>query len=143
MPPEAEPSLSQLPEEVRALLRERIESYEQLEVLFALRNDRREQTAQEMSVQLAIDRTLADSTLAELQAQGLAELRGRDPEPRYLYAPANPQLDQAVAHLARLYAEQPIAILKILSANAIRRVRTGALRAFADAFILRKDTDRG
>jgi hypothetical protein len=30
-----------------------------------------------------------------------------------------------------------------MSANAINRVRTGALRAFADAFVIRKDKDDG
>jgi hypothetical protein len=142
MPPDEIPDLLEVPDDVRALLRERIESYEQLEMLFALRNDRREQSPAEMSARFGIDRTLAASALAELQTHGLAQSRGRDPE-RYRYAPASPALDQAVGHLARLYIEQPIGVLKILTANAIRRVRTGALRAFAEAFILRKDEDRG
>lgn len=143
MPAESVPDFPQVPEEVRALLRERIESYEQLEMLFALRNDRREQTAAQMSARFGIDRTLAQTALAELHTHGLVQARGRGAEPRYLYAPASPALEETIGHLARLYVEQPIAVLRILSANAIKRVRTGALRAFADAFILRKDKDRG
>jgi len=143
MPAESVPDFPQVPEDVRALLRERIESYEQLEMLFALRNDRREQTAAALSARFGIDRTLAQSALAELQTHGLAQARGRGAEPRYVYAPASAALEEAVSRLARLYVEQPIAVLRILSTNAIERVRTGALRAFADAFILRKGKDRG
>jgi hypothetical protein len=141
--PRDAPELSRVPDEVRALLRARIESFEQLEILLSLREGRGAGTVEEMSARFGIDHTLAASALAHLQAYELARSHGRGAELRYVYAPASPALDAAIGGLARLYAAQPVAILKILSANAIHRVRTGALRAFADAFILRKDKDRG
>jgi hypothetical protein len=51
----------------------------------------------------------------------------------------------AVNDAARFaYTQNPARVLRLLSANAIERVRTSAVHAFADAFVLRKqDRDRG
>jgi DNA-binding MarR family transcriptional regulator len=136
-----------LPDEVRALLRERIESYEELEALLALERLRGTgRTAEELSGAVHVDVPLIERALRSLEARALIERRAPSaqnsalrPEPRYFYAPASTQLDSAVRALAMAYAEQPIPIIKIMSENAIQRLRTGAARAFADAFILRKD----
>jgi DNA-binding HxlR family transcriptional regulator len=132
-----------VPDDVRALLRERISSYEQLEILLALQNEPAGRTGEELSSHLRIPSSLVASTLAELQARGLVQRQSLAPEAHYVYMPASPALGAAVAHLARLYVERPVTIMKIMSSNAIQRVRTGAVRAFADAFILRKDKDNG
>ena len=50
---------------------------------------------------------------------------------------------ETLARLVEVYEEQPIEIIKLMSANAIERVRTAALRAFADAFVLHKGKDNG
>ena len=136
-----------LPEEVRALLRERVESYEELEILLALERLRGTgRTADELSTAVHVQVPLIERALRSLEAHGLIERRiepvagdARKPEPRYRYAPAGPELDRAVQALAKAYTEQPIPIIKLMSENAIQRMRTGAARAFADAFILRKD----
>ncbi len=48
------------------------------------------------------------------------------------------------AGLERAYAERPILIIQLMSANAIERLRNVALHTFADAFVLnKKDKDRG
>jgi hypothetical protein len=45
--------------------------------------------------------------------------------------------------LERVYAEQRLAVIKLMSDNAIERLRTGAARAFVDAFLIgRKKNDR-
>ena len=140
-----------LTDDVRALLRERIESYEELETLLALERLRGAgKTADELSAAAHVGAPLIERALRSLEARALIE-RGASPaagsarelEPRYFYAPASPELDGAVRALAKLYAEQPIAIIKLMSENAIQRVRTGAARAFADALILRKDKNNG
>jgi len=42
------------------------------------------------------------------------------------------------------YSQNPARLMRLLSAHAIQRVRTSAIRAFADSFILKKkDPDRG
>lgn len=132
-----------VPDDVRALLRERIGSYEQLEILLLLHKERSGLTAEALSSRLQIAPPLTASTLAELQARGLVRPQAAASEARYLYEAATPTLDAAVSRLARAHAEHPISIIKLMSANAIQRVRIGAARTFADAFILRKDKRSG
>lgn len=144
-------SEKRLPAEVRALLRERIESYEELETLLALERRRGAgQTPGELCAAIAVNAALIQRALRALESRSLVERRsagrtppaaGSAPQPgqRYFYSPASAELDNAVRALAKAYTEQPIPIIKLMSENAIQRLRTGAARAFADAFILRKD----
>ncbi len=132
-----------LPDEVRALLRERIESYEALEILIALERVRGiGKTAGELSAGLHVTPALVDRAVRNLEAAGLVERRSAV-QPQYFYAPPSAELDCAVRALARAYAEQPIPVIKLMSENAIQRMRTGAARAFADAFILRRGKGDG
>lgn len=150
MDPEEPASPESLPESVRALLRERIESYEELETLLALERLRgTSKTADELTAVVRVNAQLIERALRALETRSLIERRvstgGTDVagppglERQYCYAPASGELDNAVRALAKAYAEQPIPIIKLMSENAIQRMRTGAARAFADAFILRKD----
>ena len=133
-----------LPEDVRALLHEHIESYEQLEVLLLLRRERHEEwTVASMAARLHLREELIGSALEVLKASGIVAVTGADPEPRFAYRPASSGLDAAAGRLDREYAERPIRIIKHMSANAIERVRTAALHTFADAFVLKKKDDGG
>ena len=134
-----------LPDDVRALLHEHIESYEQLEVLLLLRRERHEPwTIVALAARLHIREELIGSALDGLKSGGLVIATGSPPEPRFAYGPASSDLDAAAGRLDREYAERPIRIIQLMSANAIDRVRTAALHTFADAFVLKKkDTDRG
>jgi len=134
----------ELPEDVRALLHEHIESYEHLETLLLLRRERYEQwTSETLAARLRVRPELIESALASLKASGLVETLGVAPT-RFAYRPASSGLDGAVGRLAREYAERPILIIQLMSANAIERLRTAALHTFADAFVLhKKDNDSG
>jgi hypothetical protein len=134
----------ELPEDVRALLHEHIESYEQLEVLLLLRRERYEQwTGEALAARLRVRAELIDTALAGLEASGLIELAGAAPA-RFAYRPASSGLDAAVGRLEREYAERPILVIQLMSTNAIERLRTAALHTFADAFVLKKkDKDSG
>lgn len=135
---------SELPEDVCALLCAHIESYEQLEILLELRRERtRSWSAHELSSRLHLSSPLAAGALASLQARSLVRALPPRPDPKYAYSPPSPAVDAAVGNLAQQYAEHPLRVIKLMSANAIERVRTAALHTFADAFILRKDKDRG
>ncbi|MGH8326077.1 MAG: hypothetical protein ACRET2_04880 [Steroidobacteraceae bacterium] len=141
----------QLPDDVQALLRERIESYEQLEALLVLQEEGG-RTAEELCARLRVPLTLVESALQDLQSYGLVQPQPAQPRPeqrqlepaaqRYAYVPETTALAAAVSHLASAYARDPVPIIKLMSSNAIQRLRTGAVRAFADSFILRKDTDK-
>lgn len=132
-----------LPEDVRALLHEHIESYEQLEILLLLHRERYENwTPQGVTTRLRLPAELIRSALTGLKASGLVEATGADPA-RFAYRPASSGLDAAVGRLAREYSERPISIIKLMSANAIERLRSAALHTFADAFVLKKDKNSG
>lgn len=135
----------ELPEDVRALLQEHIESYEQLELLLLLRRERYEEwTIAGLAARLHVREELIRAALERLKAAGLVATAGATPTPRFAYRPASSGLDAAAGRLDREYAERPIRIIQLMSANAIDRVRTAALHTFADAFVLqKKDTDRG
>ena len=132
---------------MRTLLREHIESYEELETLLALERLRGAgKTTEELSAAVHVGVPLIEGAVRSLEVRRFVERRASAPEenalehePRYFYAPASSELDCAVRALAKAYAEQPIPIIKLMSENAIQRLRTGAARAFADAFILKKD----
>lgn len=135
---------SDLTEDVRALLHEHIESYEQLETLLLLRRERYEEwTGEGLASRLRVRAELIDTALAGLEAGGLIQAIRASPT-QFVYRPASPGLDAAVGRLERAYAERPILVIQLMSANAIERLRTAALHTFADAFVLkRKDRDRG
>ena len=138
-------SAEDLPEDVRALLDEHIESYEQLEVLLLLRRERYEEwTVTGLAARLHVREELIGSALEGLEASGLVVAIGAAAAPHFAYRPTSSGLDAAAGRLDREYAERPLRIIKLMSANAIERVRTAALHTFADSFVLKKkDTDRG
>jgi hypothetical protein len=130
-----------LPEDVRALLHQHIDSYEQLETLLLLRRERYEQwTSAGLAARLRVPGDLIETALKGLGASGLVAAAGGVPA-RFAYRAASPALDAAVGHLEREYAERPILIIQLMSANAIERLRTAALHTFADAFVLNKKGD--
>jgi hypothetical protein len=135
-----------LPEDVRAMLHERIESYEQLEILLLLRRERYEEwTVTGLAARLHVREELIGLALEGLRTAGLVAITGAAPAPRFAYyRPVSSDLDAAASRLDREYAERPIRIIQLMSANAIERLRTAALHTFADSFVLRKnDKDRG
>lgn len=135
---------NELPEDVRALLHEHIESYEHLETLLLLRRERYEQwTSEALAARLRVRPELIEAALASLKAGGLVETSGVAPA-QFAYRPASSGVDAAVGRLQHEYTERPILIIQLMSANAIERLRTAALHTFADAFVLsKKDKDRG
>jgi DNA-binding IclR family transcriptional regulator len=133
-----------LPEDVQKLLRDHIESYEQLELLVLLRTELDHRwTVDALSARFRIPASLASLALDELQTAGFVEPRGHGPEKQYAYLTQSNHVEATLERLIQAYREYPIPILRQMSANAIERVRTAALRRFADAFILRKDKKDG
>lgn len=133
-----------VPVDLKSLLHDRIETYEQLEILRLLHRNRVEKwTAHRIAEQLNLTATLVSSALDGLRANALVEARTVPNYCALAYALAPAPLGETLGRLVELYEQQPIEIIKLMSTNAIERVRTAALRAFADAFVLRKDKDNG
>jgi hypothetical protein len=136
--------MDEVTEDVRAFLHDAIESYEQLKILLLLKHEPAQHwNLQSLCERLRISSSLIDTALTALIGTKLVQADTARPEVHYAYAPASEALDATVARLDHLYTEQPIVIVKLMSANAIERVRTAALHTFADAFILRKGKDNG
>ncbi len=131
--------------DIAVLLRERIEDYEQLDILRLLQSDRTAAwTVTDIAERLKLDEERIAAGLNKLEKGELIIRSGRQGEPRkFSFAPASAELGLVVEQLIALYDVQPIEIVKHMSANAIERVRTAALRAFADAFVIRRSKDNG
>ena len=135
---------SELPEDVREFLRHRIVSFEQLEVLLLLRRERAGRwDVASLSARLRISETLIVTALGGLVASGLVRPWPQDEPAQYLYGVENEHLDATIGSLETTYRKQPIQIIRQMSGDAIERVRNSALRIFADAFIVRRDKNRG
>ena len=130
-------------DDVRALLRDYIDSFECLEVLLLLRREGAAWTAEELSARLNIRAPLLADALASLVRARLVNITDQKSPVPYTYAREHPVQDAVVGSLDRAYREEPIAIMQLMSMNAIERLRTSTIRAFADAFVVRKDKNRG
>ncbi|HUI60923.1 MAG TPA: hypothetical protein VLX90_11900 [Steroidobacteraceae bacterium] len=132
-----------LPEEVRALLGADVETHEHLAILLLLHRDKtRARSVDELGSALGIAEPLAQSALQGLISARLVQSDCAANPVRYRYA-ATGTLDCAVATLSSEYAANPVQVIRFLAASAIERLRMSALRAFADAFVLKKDKDHG
>jgi hypothetical protein len=129
-------------EDVRAFLSEHIQSYEQLEILLLLRNETMDWTPQRLSSHLKISPSLIEAALSELHSRGFVDSPRGASRVRYTGGSRAAGLEMTIARLATVYAARPIEIIRLMTSNAIERVRTAALRTFVDAFVLRKDKDK-
>jgi DNA-binding IclR family transcriptional regulator len=130
----------QLPDSVLMLLRDRLKNFEQLEVLLLLRARVAEWlTSAQANAAIRLDPELISAALQELASAGLLESEGSN----YRYRPATAALASAVDELASEYRDRHAAVMSQMSVNAIERIRSGSLKAFADSFVLNKRKDDG
>lgn len=128
-----------LPSEVQALLLQCIESYEQLETLLLLRaRPSRPCSAHSIASELKISELMVEDACRFLcQRNVLGVLTGTG-QRLFQYAPANPELDGAVSKLAAAYREQPLDIIRTMTANAFARLRMKSRGVFTNAFLRSK-----
>jgi DNA-binding MarR family transcriptional regulator len=125
-------------------LREYIESYEQLEVLLALYAEpSRALTAKSLGVRLRMPTSTVSEALAVLCNRNLVERQKPDEGAECFQLRPQPIVNQTLARLAALYSSHAVEIIRLMSAHSIERIRTAALRSFADAFLFRKDKNNG
>jgi len=121
----------------RALLRDQITSFEMLEVFLLLRaHPEQGWTAAAVAERLHVPADLVANALDSLKIHQIAEATPPLDAAAFRYRPATAQLAEAGEDLARDFADKRAAVLLEISANAIERVRSHALGAFADAFVL-------
>ena len=128
-------------EKTCALLRESITSFEMLEIFLLMRAEPDlSWTVHSVASRLRMPDDIVARALQSLRAARLVQSA---PSPsagqsvdQYRYGPQDPELIAAADELARDFAERRAAVLSTMSTYAIERLRSGALTAFADAFLL-------
>ena len=124
-------------EKAKALLRDFIESFEQLEILLLLhRRGGDTWGADAVSTELKLDFDTAAEALAHLSRAHLLAVRAEASPRLFQYGPANSVMDGAVGDLAEAYQDNRLEVINLMNTNAIERVRTSAMRAFANSFLL-------
>jgi hypothetical protein len=135
--------LAAIPEPVSALLNEHIASFEQLLILLLLhRTNPKRWSTNAIADQLGIPDDLADALMG-LKAAALIKEETAGQQSLFVFAPATADIANTVVALQQSYQNHPAAIMRLMSENAIARVRGAAHRAFSDAFLIRKGKDRG
>jgi hypothetical protein len=123
-------------EELRLFLRENAAGFEHLEaLLFFARSERRAWTSREVSAALNLPEDTLRAAMAELSRTSPIVEVGTGNSMAYRYAPSV-DFEEQVEKLRSAYDQQRVAVLQLMSANAIERLRSAAARRLADAFHL-------
>jgi hypothetical protein len=127
-----------IPEAVRRLLAERIDSIAQLELLLLLHRSAPEPwDAQRVAAELRLEPAWAEGELAELCRRGLCAEASAD-APSYRFHPASSELEKAVATLAACYGDRRVTIIGLIYGRP-----NDPIRQFADAFRIRREDPDG
>ena len=131
----------ELPNDVRHLLANKVDSLETVEVMFlAWREPATVWTVGTASARLRLP---ADSVATALSELADARLLAADAV-GYRYAPVTAADASAVVALCKLYDGDRLLVLREMSALAMERIRSSAARAFSDAFrFRRRDPGKG
>jgi hypothetical protein len=126
---------------VREFMLAYVRTYEQLEALLVMsQSPDRSWTAQELAQTLKLSLGSADEALRELAHHGVLALEPV-PSPAAYRLPAS-DVSRTIAELGQIYADNRLLIMRVMNENAVERVRTDALRAFSNAFVIRgKEND--
>lgn len=132
----------EIPESIKAFLFERIHSHEELEVVLLMaRADELRWTEEAIAAELKIAVSLVRDALKALRNRDIVDALTENARTHFR---TRENQKAPLAQLVQLYDQQRLEIVMLMSANAIERVRTGAMRTFADSFFLgRKRDDDG
>jgi hypothetical protein len=126
-----------IPDDVKRLILEHIDSVEQLDILLLLYNIAArsdfERSPAAVSKELCIDINSAAERLADLCARGFLAVKNKT-ETLYYFSPATTDLDRATGGLATSYKNHKYAIIKLIFSKPTDKIRT-----FADTFKIKKD----
>lgn len=126
---EPEPS-----EDVRRFLSEHVATYEELEVLLHLvRHADSSWSVRSLARQLDLPVENCESALITLHEHGLLH---KD-DSGFRFDPAEDWLATQARELESTYRRQRFTVVEMMSKNAVERMRSAALRTFAQAFRMR------
>lgn len=124
----------ELPAETRDFVIARVRTIESLETLVALHGERpKALTVAELETRVRLAAESVRTAIEDLVSSGLAEHDGAGVR----YHPRDAQLDRLATALADAYKSHRVELMVLISNQALRRVRKGALDTFSEAFRLR------
>jgi hypothetical protein len=121
---------------LRLFMLEQVSSYEELEaLLFLAQHEGRELTDAELAAALRAPVGAIEEALRGLARRGeLVEVTQRSGVALYRYAPRDDAGRARVEELRHAYAERRLSVVRMMSSNAVERVRAAAMQRLADAF---------
>lgn len=122
--------------ELHALLDEKLDTFEKLELVLALHTAGKPLTVAELAFQLQVGREVLRRVADEIIASGVIEMVDDD---AVRLKPGS--WDPHIAEAADIYTTEPTKLMKILSRIAMAKLRGMAARTFADAFRIRRKGD--
>jgi predicted ArsR family transcriptional regulator len=125
-----------IPAEVVDLMRRAVHTYEALDVLLLILRRGGGLTATDAAHALSIREDIAEPALRQLAEAGVIEQSSEDGSVRH--GDIRESLRPVVGRLADAYRDHRVDIVVIMNNQAVERMRSAALRAFADAFVLRR-----
>ena len=136
--------VDRIPEAVQRLIRDQVRSYDALEVVLLLHGDpARTWRVADVAGMVRMSDDTAAAVLAELSRQQLV-VEATGPGGRsYRLNVQQPDAAAAVDELAAAWENQRLALIRLLNANALERLRTGAARALSDAFLFTRRKNNG
>ncbi len=129
-----------IPNNVLALLHERIVGFDELKALLLVRSDASKiWTASSVAESLGLSASWSEAALENLCAGGLLVGNGQGLERQFSYRPVSTELESTVTSLAAIYGYRRIDVMRILSSKAMNRIRWAAVQAFASALVFRAE----
>lgn len=119
--------------ELLALLDEKLDTYEKLELVLSLRAAGGEMTLADIASELQVGRDVLRRVADEVAASGVIDGTAGDVL-RYRSGEWDPLLDEA----AHIFENNPSKLVRALTRIGMARIRGMAARTFADAFQIRK-----
>jgi hypothetical protein len=128
-------SFQNVPREASRFVAEYITSVAQLELLLLLRTDpARIWSAENLARELRVDPSWAQAQLQTMANAGLLKCASST-NPGFQFGPAGPEVEQALTTVAQAYIVNRVSVIELIYSKP----SSENLRAFSDAFRLRKD----
>ncbi len=132
------PSLDQL----RSFLFEHVEDLEELHVLAHLHARRESATLAVIADEVRFPLPIVLSVLERLAARGIVSCSALEPA-EYRFEASDAAVRQRFEDAFATYRANPSVVMQLMTSNAIDRVRTAAMRTFADSFRLKGPKSHG
>ena len=122
----------ELSQGLHALLDGKLDTFEKLELVLAVRTAGQSVTVSDLAMELQVGRDVLRRVIADVIASGVLQAVDGD-----AVCLRHGSWEPQIAEAAGIYEADPTTLLKVLSRISMERIRSRAARTFADAFRIR------